>query len=127
MINTGSGTPFIGYVSLTSVAPGPVSFALFLTMGQAAVAMPANMRPYIVNMTLSSNDAVASLVTLDTGGGTPTKLSRAYVNVTQTLQPEGVDFGLCRGVLGVMPRATANAVSPGSTVECVIHGYLSAT
>jgi hypothetical protein len=119
-----SGTPFIGYVSLTPGAPGPVPFAIFLIMGQAAIAMPANLVPYIVNMTLSSNDSVASLVTVDSGGTAPTKFLRAYMSQTQVLQPEQIALGVLRGILGTAPRAAAQAVSAGATVECTIMGYL---
>jgi hypothetical protein len=122
-----TGTPFVGYSQLTNGAPGPKVFQIFLEMGQAAVAMPAGFRPYIVNITLSSNDTTAALVTLDTGGATPTKLVSAYMSATQQLQPEEVDLGIVRGIFGTAPRLGASAVSVAATVECVIIGYLGST
>ncbi len=126
MLNVKNGTPFIGYAQLTNGAPGPTTFSLFVTMGQVAAAMPVGMKPYIVNITLSSNDATPALVTLDSGGTTPTKFVSAYMSVSQALQPEEIPPGICRGRPGFMPRVTATAVSGVSTVECVIQGYLSA-
>lgn len=129
MLNIQDGTPFQGYVSLTQGVPGPVAFAYFVTVGQAliGIAPPAGHRAYITNITLSSNDAVVSLVTMDSGGTTPTKFVSAYLSGSVLLQPEEIPNGVLRSIFGVSPRMTAQAVSAGATVECIIQGYLSKT
>jgi hypothetical protein len=124
---TTTGTPFVGYAQLTNGSPGPKAFTIFLTMGQASVAMPAGMRAYITNLTASSNDATPALVTFDSGGTTPTKFDSVYMSTTQQLQPQEIPPGILRGIFGVAPRIGATAVSVSSTVEAVIYGYLSAS
>jgi hypothetical protein len=127
MINTSTGTPFVGYASLTNAAPGPTSFTLYTVMGQAAYTLGAQERCYITNITISSSDTAAALIVVDTGGTTPTKLLSAYVSVSQPIQPEIIEPGFCRGIFGVAPRATASAVTSGKTVELVLKGYLGRT
>lgn len=128
MLNVANGTPFQGYVQLNSSTLGPVPFAIIVNVGQAALGVfPSKMRTYITNITLSSNDAVVSLVTMDTGSTTPTKLVSAYLSLTALLQPEEIPNGVLRGVIGVSPRMTAQAVSAGATIECIIQGYLCNT
>jgi hypothetical protein len=126
-ILTTTGTPFVGYAQLTNASPGPKAFLLFVTMGQAAVSMPATMRAYITDLVVSSNDATAALVTFDSGGTTPTKFDSVYMSATQQLQPQEMPPGVLRGVFGLMPRIGATAVSGGATVEAIIYGYLSAS
>lgn len=130
-----TGTPFIGYLSLTNATPGPVSFPIQVVMGGTSdpyTLLPAD-KVYITNITMSSNDATAALVTVDTGssgGGvdtTPTKLVSAYLSATQYLQPEQIPPGVCHGPPGVAPRATASAVTAGKTVEIIIKGYIGKT
>ena len=120
-----TGTPVVGYASLTNGAPGPTSFALQVTMGGAsAYTLAATERLYITNITISTNDAAAPLVTIDTGGTTPTKLTRVYASPTSPPSPEAIPPGVCRGLFGVAPRASAPAVTLGKTVEVVIAGYV---
>lgn len=127
-IISSNGTPFVGYVSLTNAAPGPVTFALVTVMGQANYTLQANERVNITNITVSSSDGTGTpLITVDTGGGTPTKFVSAYVNTTQQLQPVQISPGMAHGIFGVVPRATANAVTAAKTVEIVIKGFISRT
>jgi hypothetical protein len=128
-MQTQSGTPFQGYVSLTNGAPGPVTFALFSPQGIAAMggSFAAPMRLYVTSIVISSNDGTQALITVDSGGTTPTKLCSQYQSASQ---PPGVvhfDPGICRGIPGVVPRATASAVTSGKTVEVCIAGYISNT
>lgn len=128
MLQRLSGTPFQGYAQLTNGSPGPKSFNIVTTIGTAgSTILAANLRVYIVNITLSSNDATPALVTMDSGGTTPTKFISAYMSAAQQLQPEEIPPGILRGIFGTMPRIGATAVSGGATVECVIQGYVSNT
>jgi hypothetical protein len=129
---TQTGTPVVGYASLTSAAA--VQFALTTVMGQAAYTLQATERVYITNITISSGDTggTAQLITLDTGpvtagtNPTPTKLVSAYVNSAKPMQPIQIPVGCCRGVFGIVPRVAAAAVTAG-TVEVVIFGFVSKT
>lgn len=127
MINSFSGTPVVVYASLTNAAPGPVSMTLFRTMGANSVAINADERLYITNITMSSNDTTQALVTVDTGGLVPTKLASSYLSTTQPPAVVNNPPGTVRGILGTLPRAAASAVTAGKTVEIVITGYLSKT
>lgn len=126
MINTNSGTPFVGYASLTPGAPGPVAITLFTVMGATAYALQSTERCYITNVTISSGDTATNLITIDSGGTTPTKFVSAYVSQTKVLSPLQIPPGVCRGIAGVVPRATAAAVS-GATVEIIVKGFISRT
>jgi hypothetical protein len=127
VINDRNGTPFVGYASLTNGAPGPTSFALFTQMGSAAYTLQAGERCYVTNITVSSSDSGTSqLLTVDSGGTTPTKFASAYVNAGKPLQPISLPPSTCHGIAGVAPRATAAAVTTG-TVELTLFGYVSRT
>jgi hypothetical protein len=127
------GTPFFGYVSLTNAAPGPVNIAIFIEPGAAALgSLPTNSngqsaRLYITNVALSSNDSAQPLVTIDTGGTTPTKIASAYAANTMPPAEEVIPPGVGRCIPGVVPRATASAVTSGKSVEVTLSGYLSFT
>lgn len=124
-----TGTPFLGYVSLTHAAPGPVAIALFTVMGQAAYTLQAAERCYITNISLSSNDSAGTeIVTVDTGGATPTKLANLYIPTNQYPATFSYPPGSMNGVLGVAPRAGAPAgITLGKTIEIVLIGYISRT
>jgi hypothetical protein len=125
------GTPFFGYVSLTNAAPGPVNIAIFIEPGAAALgSLPTNTngqpaRLYITNVALSSNDTAQALITVDTGGTTPTKIQSEYLSSSQPPGIESIPEGVCRCIPGVFPRASASAVTSGKTVEVTLAGYLS--
>lgn len=122
-----TGTPFVGYISLTSAAPGPVNIAIFNPMGGAAYTLSAAEMLVVTNITVSSNDTAAALVTVDTAGTTPTKLLSSYLS--STLPPVSVQAptGCVHGIFGVPLRATATAVTAGKTVEIVVYGLISRT
>jgi hypothetical protein len=124
MINTNAGTPFIGYCQLTNGAPGPTNFTLFSVMGQAAYTLQATERLVITNITVSSNDTQA-LTTVDTGGTTPTPLMKTYLGSTQPPAVETIPPGCCHTIFGVVPRATASAVTGANTVQIIIKGFLT--
>jgi hypothetical protein len=134
MLNSTDGTPFVGYVSLTPGSPGPTAFTLFVVMGQAAYTLLATERCYITNITVSSNDTSAApvpIITVDSGGTTPTFFAHAYVNNARQLQPIAIPPGVARGISGVVPRAgstISGASSVGNgTVEVIVKGYISKT
>ena len=127
MINSFNGTPVTGYISLTNGAPGPVAFALFTVMGQAAYTLQANERVYITNITVSTNDTALQLFTLDSGGTTPTVFAKSYVSNTVPMQPINIPAGVLHGIFGVVPRAAAGAVTTAKTIEVVFLGYVSRT
>ena len=124
-----SGSPFVGTLSLTNAAPGPAVFALFTSMGGAAYTLQANERLQITNITVGSNDTTQRLITVDTGGATPTKLVSGYTGGTSNPFPllESMQIGACRGVFGTPPRATAAAVTSGKTIEIIIKGFITKT
>jgi hypothetical protein len=122
------GTPFFGYVSLTNASPGPTSFSIFIEPGAAALgSLPTGARLYVTDIQLSSNDTTQALVTVDIGGTTPTNLARMYLSASQPPGIEAIPAGVGRLIPGVIPRATASAVTLGKTVECTIAGFLSFT
>jgi hypothetical protein len=134
MINSTDGTPALAYASLTPGAPGPTTFTLFTVMGAASVALQANERFYITNITINSNDTSAApvpIITVDSGGTTPTFFAHAYVNNIRQLQPIAIPPGVARSILGIMPRAgstiSGSASVGNGTVEIVLKGYVSKT
>lgn len=125
-IISSTGTPFLGYISLATA--GALNIPIWTVMGSAATyTLKANERLVVTNLQVSSNDTVAALVTIDTGGGTPTKLLSAYLSTTQFLQPEEIPAGICHGIFGTPLRANISAVTGGKTVEIVLVGFVSAT
>jgi hypothetical protein len=123
------GLPVVAYASLTSGAPGPVALSLVTVEGQAAYTLQPAERLYITALSVSTNDATQRLATLDTGGPTPTKLASMYMvspgptsNVTENFAP-----GTVRGIAGVVPRASAPAVTNPKTIEMVATGYVART
>jgi hypothetical protein len=120
-----SGTPFVGYLSLTNGAIGPTAFTLFTVMGKAAYTLQSTERLYITNITISSNDTTQALVTVDTGGSTPTKLASTYLSTSQPPAVENIPLGACKTIFGTVPRGTASAVTSTKTVEFVIKGLIS--
>ena len=124
MINSSRGTPFTGYVSLSS-ATTSAQFSLFVNMGQTAYTLQPGDRLYIDQIQISTNDTTQRLVTVDTLGPTPTKLVSAYVVSTQPPFTESTAPGIGRSCVGIVPRAFAPAVTAGKTVECVIVGHIA--
>jgi hypothetical protein len=129
VINTTAGTPVVGYVSLSNGAVGPTAFTLFTVMGQASYTLQSKERIYVTNITVSSSDTNAAppLITIDSGGTTPTKWVNAYVSAAKPLQPIQIPPGVLKGIFNVVPRATAASVTATTTVEIVIKGYISTT
>lgn len=121
-----SGTPFIGYLSLSAAAT-PTNVPVFVPMGSAAYTLKATEKLMVTNITLSSNDSTGGLFTLDTAGGTPTKFVSAYLSSTQFLQPEQIPPGVCVGILGTLLRAQVSAITATKTVEVVIKGTIVST
>jgi hypothetical protein len=122
-----SGRPFWGYVQLTNGAPGPVNIPIFTVRGVAAYTIQANDLLYITSIALSSNDTTQALVTVDSGGTTPTKFASQYLSATQ---PPGVvqfAWGTAPGIFGTLLRATASAITAAKTVEVLIQGAISKT
>jgi hypothetical protein len=122
------GTPVVGYLSLTNGAPGPVAIAFTYADGtNRAYAFIAAERLYVTNVSMSSNDTAQALITVDTGGATPTKLASQYLSNTQ---PPGVVSywaGVIKCEFGIAPRGTATAVTAAKTVEIVVNGYVART
>lgn len=109
-----TGTPFVGYCALANGSIGPTPFTLYTDPGNtaaytlaAAGTTPNAERVYITNVTLSSNDATAAIVTLDTGSTgsgantQPTTLLQAFLSATQVLQPIQIPPGVLRGIPGI--------------------------
>ena len=131
MLNSLSGTPFIGYVSLTNGAVGPTPFTLYVNGAaytlQALSGSVAAERIYITNITISSNDTTQALVTVDDNSTPPVKLASQYLSSTQPPGIEQLPPGIGRLAPGKVPRATASAVTAAKTVEFMIKGYISRT
>jgi hypothetical protein len=131
MIQKTSGTPIAGYVQLTPGSLGPVAIPIFTLAGGSAYTLQAasggvgGERIYIAAITVSTNDSTQRLVTIDTGGATPTKLANVYV--TSTLPPVAIAFapGTVRGIAATALRATVSALSASTTIEVTISGYVS--
>jgi len=121
------GTPFVGYLSLVNGAIGPTNIPIFTVMGQAAYTMQANERLYITNITVSSNDTTQALITVDSGGTTPTKLLSSYLSTTQPPAVVNMPPGTMRGIAGTLLRGTAGAITATKSVEIVVTGYISRT
>ncbi len=121
------GTPFLGYVSLTNGAPGPVAFSIFVEPGGAALTLAAPQRLYVTNVAISSNDSAQPKVVIDTGGSTPTTISSFYASNTAPPAVEVIPPGVGRCIPGVVPRASASAVTLGKTVEVTLAGFISNT
>src|SRR5690348_2285085 len=100
---TTTGSPVTGYASLSSTSLGPTQLQLFSTMGAGAYMLSPFEYLYITNVQISTNDATQRLVTLDTGGLTPTKLASLYA--TSSFPPIAQAFapGTCRGLMGDAP------------------------
>jgi hypothetical protein len=123
-----SGTPVIGYLSLVTATPGPVAFALFTVMGAAAYTLQAKERVYITAITLSSNDSAnTGIVTVDSGGTTPTKFASMYIPSANLPGTASLPPGTARGIYGVVPRAGIASVTALKTIEIIISGYISST
>jgi hypothetical protein len=118
-----SGTPVLGYVSLTNAAPGPVAFAL--TLNGAPHVLTPQERLYITNIA-ASNDGTAALVTVDDGPLNACKLMSVYLGTLLPPAAITIEPGVGRLQFGQIPRATASAVT-GGTVECILYGYLART
>jgi len=124
MINPNSGTPFVGYVSLTNGAIGPTNFAIFTVIGAAAYTLQSTERLVITNITVSSSDTIA-LLTVDSGGTTPTKFYSGYVQGSVSPHSVNIPPGVLHGIFGTLPRAIASAVSATKTIECIINGFIT--
>ena len=127
-----TGTPVTGYVSLNSGALGPLPFALTVVRGQAAYTLGATEKIYIIGLVVSTNDSAAGLVTIDdgaiqTGITVVTKLFSIYPATNQQINTVSLFAGYTKGVAGVVPRATAAAVTSAKTIECMLYGYISRT
>lgn len=123
MINSNTGTPLTGYISLANGSLGPTAFALFVN--SAAYTLNAAERVYVTNITLSSNDGTQALITVDDGGTAPQKLVSTYLSATQPPAVVAPPPGCCRTEPGHVPRATASAITATKTVECTIQGYVA--
>jgi hypothetical protein len=125
-MNVNSGTPFRGYAQLTNAAPGPVNVTLYVN-GQSYTPSTSE-RLYITSIVISSNDTAQPLVTVDSGGTTPTKLARAYAGAANAPPfSETVAPGVGQLDFGQVPRAAASAVTATKTVEVTLAGYVSRT
>jgi hypothetical protein len=123
-----SGTPFIGYLSLITATPGPMAFALFTVMGASAYTLKATERCYLTAITLSSNDSAnTGIVTVDSGGTTPTKFASLYIPSSNLPGTMAIPPGTARGIFGTLPRAGITSVTALKTIEIVISGYISTT
>jgi hypothetical protein len=134
MINTVNGSPAGGYLSLVNGAIGPTAIPLqnlafvgtsnTVTL-QAASGNIAAERFYVTGITISSDDPAMALVTIDSGGSSPTKLASVYVS--STLPPVSLVFspGIVRCAPAANPRATASAVATTKSIECRATGYIS--
>ena len=127
MINNNVGKPFVGYVSLTNAAPGPVAFTLNTVRGGGVYALKATEFVIITNITLSSNDTANPLVTVDDGSPTFQPLQKGYVG--SALPPVLLTYppGMLPGYRGVNPRASAPAITAAKTIECTIVGFIATT
>jgi hypothetical protein len=121
------GTPVLGYISLAPGSLGPTAFSLFTVKGQAAYTLAANERVYITNISISTNDTAVPLITIDTGGPTPTNVLRAYMPASMQAVQESIAVGAAPCIFGVVPRATASAITAAKTVEITIAGLVSRT
>lgn len=131
---TQNGTPCVGYATLVNGAIGPIAFTLYTKLGQPAYtlqpASPSTGQPnaerlYVTGISISSDDTTQALITVDSGGTTPTKIASQYAS---SVQPPGVTSfppGVMRGIPGVAPRATASAVTATKAVQVVIKGFIS--
>jgi hypothetical protein len=123
------GTPFVGYISLTSGAPGPLAVPIYVPAGAlSAYALGATEFVWITNFVASTNDPTAELVTIDDGAATPKTLASVYVASAQQMQPQT----FMPGTVGCMkpgqgPRAKASSVTAAKTIEIVIVGYITRT
>lgn len=124
-----SGTPIMGSLSLAPGSLGPTAFALFTVMGQAAYTLKANERIYVHSIAVSTNDAVLELITVDTGGVTPTKIVSAYLMFGGAFSPISLNWppGTAHGIFGVVPRGSASAITAAKTVEITMSGIVSKT
>jgi hypothetical protein len=121
-----TGTPFVGYLSFAA-AGGPTAIPIWVTAGSATpYALGAAEYLVLTNITISTNDATARLVTLDDGAATPKNMLKAYVSTTQVVQesiPPGVALVQKRAQ---NVRATLAALG-AFTVEISIKGFITST
>jgi len=125
-----SGTPTTAYLSLTNATPGPAPFALKQISGGATYTLQPNEVFIIELITISSNDPVQALVTVDDGptaaGFVTRRLASQYVSATlPTTFPNFQPGFVSRR--GAPPRGTAGTVSAGKTIELVATGYTTFT
>lgn len=121
-----SGQPFVGLVSLTNASPGPTAFTITSVAGGGTYTLAANERLVITNVTVTSNDTAAPLITVDDGAGGRT-IGKYYTGSTLPAVTESVPPGNLQCKAGVNPRATAGSVTSGKTVEIVLRGYITQT
>lgn len=122
-----SGQPFIGAISLTNAAPGPVSIPIKTVAGGAAYTLSPAERVIITNITVSSNDTAQPLVTIDDGAPTPRLIGKYYTGASLPAIAESIPPGNCQGYAATLPRVTASAVTAAKTVEIVVRGYVTQT
>jgi hypothetical protein len=125
MALTTTGTPFVGYISLTNAAPGPVAIALKVADKTVASLAPGQ-RIYITSIALSTNDTAQPKVTIDDGPASANVVASAYPS-PNFLISLAASPGTVRCAPGQIPRAKAAAVTSAKTVECVISGYIGST
>lgn len=122
-----SGQPFVGLVSLTNGAPGPTNFTINTVAGvSAGYTLAANERLIITNITITSNDTAQPLITLDDGASGRT-FGKYYTGSTLPAVTESIPPGNLQCKAGVLPRASASAVTTAKTVEVTIRGYVTQT
>jgi hypothetical protein len=124
-----SGTPVLASVSLTNGAPGPTAFALQQVATGNAYTLATNEVFVVTNITMSSNDTAQPLVTVDDGvTGAPYTsriLGKYYVGASLPATTEAMALGVLPCRRGVVPRATASAVTAAKTVEITLRGYIT--
>lgn len=127
-IKANLGNPFVGYVSLTNGAPGPVSIPISVARnGAGAYTLRSTERLVITNFTISTNDTALELVTITDGAPTPTKIYSGYV--TSTFPPTIVQVAndILRGYAATNLVATASAVTSAKTIEIMVYGVITSS
>ena len=123
-----SGTPFVGYISLTSAAPGPLPIPMYVIAGSGTpYSLQAGEKVVLEAFSISSNDTTPDLVTITDGAATPKKFVSVYNGVSQPPAGATLPIGLALGKLATALVATSTAITATKTVEITIYGVITTT
>ena len=121
-----AGTPFTGYVSLTSVVPSTLIPIYLATQGSAStVTLLSTDRLVLCTVQVSSNDTALDLVQItDNFTASPKILLSIYVTATLPAGMASFVPGIVAGSFGTNFKATTATITSGKTIEVNISGYI---